>query len=822
MSSHILLAKIRVVLVAYECFHYLRKKKSGIKGYMALKLDMSKAYDRVEWVFLQKMMEKMKFPDSFTDLIMKCVSSPTFAILVNGQPTKTFSSSRGLRQGDPMSPFLFVLCAEGLSALLRDAEKKQLIHGVKIGRRVEAISHLLFADDSLLFARANEEEVEQVIDILSIYEGASGQKLNMEKSVMSFSRNVGLEKKNLLLNKLKFKAVDDYDKYLGLPTCLGSSKKAIFQTIQDRVWKKLKGWKEKFLSQAGREVLIKSIGQAITMYAMQCFKIPISIIVGIEKIIRGFFWGQKSNERKIPWLSWENVCRTKKEGGLGLRDMEAFNMALLAKQGWRLLTEENTLMTRVLKGKYFPNNTFMEAKMSTNGSYTWKSILQAREILTKGSQRVIGNGMSTRIWHDPWVPRMGREGLLSRREAGEGRGELVSALIENGRWNGQKIHEVFSSWEGENIRQLILPLYPCEDYWSWKYTKDGCFSVKSAYHLAVKNKKFDQATSSAESSPQLWKKVWSACTPPKVRNFAWRALNNALPVGMNFVRRKISVDPICSRCVEDIEDLKHLILTCPASKKIWYLSPLRLEVNITEEMSFKEWVERRQSIMKEKEWWSIFWAVCWAIWLGRNGWLFNKEAKEYMWSIGKATGMVEEYRKAMEMREVKQCNTPPLNGVWFPPPRGKTKLNTDAGIKAGGKVGLGAVLRDDVGDVLVAMCDKWEGECSVLMAEAMALREGMKTVLEAGFHSLMVEVDNATLYEAVRKKKKDQTSLGLILHDIFVLSEQCSFYSIDFIRREGNQVAHCLAKHSLELEELKVWLEEIPADVLPLVMRDVS
>ena len=193
------------ILVAYECFHYLRKKKTGREGFLGLKLDMSKAYDRVEWGFLEEMMIKLGFPLGFVTLICACVKFTSFSILVNGQPSRKFYPTRGLRQGDPLSPFLFIICAEGLSSLLRDAEAKKEIHGLKIGKKVNAISHLFFADDSLLFTRANEEEVEKVLDILAVYENASGQKLNMEKSEVSFSRNVEQEKKEILQMKLSFK-----------------------------------------------------------------------------------------------------------------------------------------------------------------------------------------------------------------------------------------------------------------------------------------------------------------------------------------------------------------------------------------------------------------------------------------------------------------------------------------------------------------------------------------------------------------------------------------------------------------------------------------
>ena len=132
------------VLVAYECFHYLRKKKTGKKGYLGLKLDMSKAYDRVDWNFLEKMMTKLGFPTSFISMVMNCVSTATLSVLVNGQPSRHLKSHRGLRQGDPLSPNLFVLCAEGLSTLIRNAEEENRIHEVKIGRRVSPISHLFF------------------------------------------------------------------------------------------------------------------------------------------------------------------------------------------------------------------------------------------------------------------------------------------------------------------------------------------------------------------------------------------------------------------------------------------------------------------------------------------------------------------------------------------------------------------------------------------------------------------------------------------------------------------------------------------------------
>lgn len=236
------------------------------------------------------MMLKLDFPLCFVTIIMRCVRSACFSIVINGQPLRRLLPSRGICQGHPLSPFLFNIFY--VQKACHDAELSNKIHDVKIGKKVDPISHLFFfffADDSLLFIRANEEEVDQVFEILSTYETTSCQKLNMKKYKMSCSRNIDQEKKQLLQMKLSFKAAEGHEKYLGLLTYIGGSKKVIFQLIQECVLKKLKGCKEGFLSQGGREVLIKAITLAIPTYVMQCFTILVSILNEIKRMCCQFF-----------------------------------------------------------------------------------------------------------------------------------------------------------------------------------------------------------------------------------------------------------------------------------------------------------------------------------------------------------------------------------------------------------------------------------------------------------------------------------------------------------------------------------------------------
>ena len=151
---------------------------------------------------------------------------------------------------------------------------------------------------------------------------------------------------------------------------VGRKKKVSLNYIKERVLSKLQGWKEKLLSQTGREILLKAVMQAIPTFAMSCFKLPRGLYDEIEVLIRKLFWGQKRVQRKIHWKKWEVSCKPKSEGGMGFKDLGKFNDAMLEKQAWRLLKDQNSLFSRVFKAKYFPKGSIFEAQVA-GGSSTW-------------------------------------------------------------------------------------------------------------------------------------------------------------------------------------------------------------------------------------------------------------------------------------------------------------------------------------------------------------------------------------------------------------------------------------------------------------------
>ena len=227
---------------------------------MTLKLDMSKAYDRVECDFLDKIMERLGFDGKWRKLVGCCFRLVSFSIMINGEPHGFFHPSRGLRQGDPLSPYLFLLCAEGLHSLIQQVADNGELRGVSLCKEGPKITDLFFADDSLLFCRANDTNCQIVMNILTMYEEASGQKINRGKTQLFFSTNTQEDIKNRVKDLVGVEVVTKYEKYLGMPSFVGRAKKETFSYIRERVWHKIQGWKEKLLSQADQEILIK-VGQ---------------------------------------------------------------------------------------------------------------------------------------------------------------------------------------------------------------------------------------------------------------------------------------------------------------------------------------------------------------------------------------------------------------------------------------------------------------------------------------------------------------------------------------------------------------------------------
>ena len=189
------------VILAFETMHHINGRKGGKKGEMALKLNMSKTYDRVEWLCLEIIMAKLGFGEKWRKLIMKCVTLVSYSVKINGKPRGKIIPFSGIRQGDPLSPYLFLLCTEGLLTLIKKSVDMGEMEGVTICRGAPHLSHLFFADNNIIFCKATIEECNALQRILGVYEQASGQQLNRTKTALFFSKNTSEEIKEEIKNR---------------------------------------------------------------------------------------------------------------------------------------------------------------------------------------------------------------------------------------------------------------------------------------------------------------------------------------------------------------------------------------------------------------------------------------------------------------------------------------------------------------------------------------------------------------------------------------------------------------------------------------------
>ena len=319
---------------------------------MAIKIDLEKAYNKIEWSFVREMLVRANFPPDLRDIIMSYVSTVSISILFNGEALDPIYPSRGIRRGDPLSPYLFILCMDFLGQLIEEKCNAKLWQPVKASQSGLAFSHLFFADDLLLFAKADYINCSAIRDVLDDFCSISGQTVSEAKSRVYFSPNVDKDTRDSLCDILGFTSTPSLGRYLGIPLKHPSSSSQDFNFVLDRVKQKLSGWKASMLSLAGRQVLIQASFATIPAYVMQCSYLPGRILDGIDRVNCNFLWGSSKSLRKIHWIGWQKVTKLKEEGGLGLQTTKGRNLALLAKLNWRFHTEGKVPWVQVLSKKY--------------------------------------------------------------------------------------------------------------------------------------------------------------------------------------------------------------------------------------------------------------------------------------------------------------------------------------------------------------------------------------------------------------------------------------------------------------------------------------
>ncbi|XP_074304136.1 uncharacterized protein LOC141638690 [Silene latifolia] len=573
-------------IIAQEILHYINKTKKGTNCYFAMKLDMHKAFDKVSWPFLAAILRRFGFPVFWQNIIWECISSVSYNILINGEPSSTLHPSCGLRQGDPLSPYLFIICMEILSKMLLQAEQQRIIQGLKISRYAPPISHLFYADDSFICCKATPDSFAALHDLFKRFELASGQMINFNKSYIKYSPNTPGDFKTHLTSILQVRPVDNLGLYLGVPIDLPRKKVPTFSFLVDKIASKVTSWSSLNLTQACKLVLINAVLIASINHVLAVVPIPVSICTKIESLILAFWWSRSANHRSIHWLSKDVLQAPKSEGGLDFKSISVLNQASLLKQFWRIQRFPRNLTARVLTSKYSKDFPLPQTRSrSSQPSFFWSRICQIARSCSDGIAWKLGNGKFVNLLSDKWVNGNSPKVRVSSRQD---QVSLSSLLLPNGDWNPTPVYRIFEVASAREITCLEHPHPPTDDFIYWKFTEDGRYTIKSGYKFLFGESRRTRPLTSFPHFP--WLTLWKMKYSTSFSIFFWKIAHNILPNLTKLSRRGFSIDIQCALCGSAPETLEHLFRSCTIAQHIWKSSLLGINVHSNICVPFVSWV----------------------------------------------------------------------------------------------------------------------------------------------------------------------------------------------------------------------------------------
>ncbi|GKU89382.1 hypothetical protein SLEP1_g3524 [Rubroshorea leprosula] len=487
------------------------------------------------------------------------------------------------------------------------------------------------------------------------------------------------------------------------------------------------------------------------------------------------------------------------------------------------MREPNSLAARVLKAKYFRRTDFLHSREAYSASLTWKGIWEARYILQAGCRRRIGNGRSTRVWEDPWLPGSSCFNVVTPRANGC-EVEWVSELIDDvtHSWRRELVYQLFSEYEAQLVLSIPLSWRSLEDDWVWQHTREGCYSVKSGYHVACHSHQNPQQPSSSagEFRGQI---LWRLELPERIKVFLWSAYRDILPTKENLRKRRVDIDNYCPVCGEMAETGVHVLKDCQFARAVWLGSQLNLRVADMQVDSFAEFFDTVALTVDQRKL-ALFGVVCWSLWNNRNDILWESKRQQPQHVCEMAVRFLQEYGEAVRHK----CGTRggPRRGEikWEPPDESHFKVNVDGALFQNSKeFGVGAVVRDCNGEVIAAMSCRRQGTLRVEAVEAYGLRGALQWAYELGLRKIIVECDCAVVVQWLGSQHAVLLSeLGGVLADCKGLMDRFNECRVQHVRRAGNQVAHELARRAEYIAGDEFWVEEVPDPIKAFVLNDMA
>ncbi|KAL9227921.1 hypothetical protein vseg_003556 [Gypsophila vaccaria] len=347
-----------------------------------LKIDLQKAYDSVEWNFVDQMLDHLQFPLDFKTMIMECITSPSYSLSLNGEMFGFFKGKRGLRQGDPLSPLIFTICMEYLTRTLKYAAMRNNFGYHPMCKDLKLAS-LMFADDLLLFSRGDIGSMMLLLQAYSTFSKASGLVISPSKS-NAYIRGVQEEIKQDFLRVSGFREGILPFNYLGMPIQTTRLQKRDCECLVEKICERIHRYGARRFSYAGRLVLVKAVLTALHSYWASLFILPKGVIARIESTCRNFLWDSSPDYRRAPLVAWSTICQPKEEGGLGIRNQELSNLSMIGKLVNWVAEKRDSIWVDWVYANHIKDQNWMAYEPGSTTSWVWKKICATKQKLQQG------------------------------------------------------------------------------------------------------------------------------------------------------------------------------------------------------------------------------------------------------------------------------------------------------------------------------------------------------------------------------------------------------------------------------------------------------
>ncbi|XP_027062955.1 uncharacterized protein [Coffea arabica] len=512
---------------------------------------MAKAYDRMSWVFIIRVLRRFAFGKRFIDIVWRLLSNVWFSVLVNGVPYGFFKSSRGLQQGNSLSPALFIIGAEVLSRGLNLLYFQSNFVGYKVPRHCPTISHLAFADDIIIFANGSASSLKKIMLVLELYQKALGQLMNTSKSGFLLHPSVLMARQGIIERVTKFSRRGFPIRYLELPLYTGKCKGSYFADLSQRMVDKVLSWKIRLLLSGWKIILIKHVLSSIPIYLLAAGVMPKNIFHMTEQVCANFLWGTTKESRRFHWVGWRDLCFPLEEGGIGFRSIDDTYRAFSCKLRWTF-RQNLSLWAMFMRAKYCHDTHPYQVALRSPSSVTWLRMLDIREFV---ELFILWRPYSDfcHFWYDNWTV----SGALYLRADVQDHLSFHDFIV-CGTWDSRLLSHVILLDLVQVVVSMPIPCISSVHKMVWTTSSSGSFSLSSTL----------QELRQAKPSSFMLSQVWHPHIPLKI-SFMMRLLRGRLPLDDILTWYCVHLSSKCFCCLEpSVEMLQHVFISGDVAKQL--------------------------------------------------------------------------------------------------------------------------------------------------------------------------------------------------------------------------------------------------------------